>query len=162
MNEIVEKRKFWEINPDNCSLRWLALLKKKIFMDWFYYNLIILIKYCKILYKNLDKAVFEKKGILSENLKTLTSSSYPAVQCFLLNLHTRFLLTNAYKRGCGIFFILFRSWVICKNLKRPGFYKLVFYTFINNSRSKQNKKIPHNLLETLLSRKRVQNFSKNY
>ena len=86
--------------------------------------------------------VFEKPGILSENLKTLTSSNYPTVQYFLLKLRTRFLLTNVYKRVCGIFFISFRSWVICKNLKRPGFYTLVFYTFINNSRSKQNKKNP--------------------
>ena len=86
--------------------------------------------------------VFEKPGILSENLKTLTSSNYPTVQYFLLKLRTRFLLTNVYKKVCGIFFISFRSWVICKNLKRPGFCTLVFYTFINNSRSKQNKKNP--------------------
>ena len=37
--------------------------------------------------------VFEKSGILSENLKTLTSSNYPIVQCFLLELRRRFLLT---------------------------------------------------------------------
>ena len=30
--------------------------------------------------------VFEKTGILSKNLKTLTSSNYPTVQYFLLNL----------------------------------------------------------------------------
>ena len=49
-----------------------------------------------------SSGVFEKPGILSENLKTLTSSNYPAVQYFLLKLHTRFLLTNVYKRVCGI------------------------------------------------------------
>ena len=32
--------------------------------------------------------VFEKPGILSENLKTLTSSNYPTVQYFLLKLRT--------------------------------------------------------------------------
>ena len=53
--------------------------------------------------------VLEKPGILSENLKTLTSSSYPTAQYFLLKLHTRFLLTNVYKRVVGIFIILFRS-----------------------------------------------------
>ena len=79
--------------------------------------------------------VFEKPGILSENLKTLTSSNYLTVQYFLLKLRTRFLLTNVYKRVCGIF-------LICKNFKRSGFYTLVFYTFINNSISKQNKKNP--------------------
>ena len=37
--------------------------------------------------------VFEKAGILSENLKTLASSNYPTVQYFLVKLRTRFLLT---------------------------------------------------------------------
>ena len=37
--------------------------------------------------------VFGKPGILSENLKTLTSFSYPTVQYFLLKLLTFFLLT---------------------------------------------------------------------
>ena len=46
---------------------------------------------------------FEKPGILSENLKTLTSSNYPAVQYFLLKLGTRFLRTIVYKRVCGTF-----------------------------------------------------------
>ena len=49
-----------------------------------------------------QSSVFEKPGILSENLKTLTSSNYPTVQYFLLKLRTRFLLTNVYKRVCGI------------------------------------------------------------
>ena len=47
--------------------------------------------------------VSEKPGILSENLEILTSSNYPTVQYFLLKLRTGFLLTNAYKRVCGIF-----------------------------------------------------------
>ena len=50
--------------------------------------------------------VFEKPGIFSENLKTLTSSNYPAVQYFLLKLRARFLLTIVYKSVCGIFFYL--------------------------------------------------------
>ena len=50
-----------------------------------------------------NSIVYEKPGIFSENLKTLTSSNYPAVQYFLLKLRTRFLLTNVYKRVCEIF-----------------------------------------------------------
>ena len=42
--------------------------------------------------------VFEKPGLLSENLKTLMSSNYPKVQYFLLKLCTHFLFTNVYKR----------------------------------------------------------------
>ena len=86
--------------------------------------------------------VFEKPGILSENLKTLTSSNYPTVQHLMLKLCTRFLLTNAYNGVSGIFFFFFRSWVINKNVKRPDFCALGIYIFINNSRSKQNKKNP--------------------
>ena len=47
---------------------------------------------------------FEKPGIFSENLKTLASSDYPAVQYLLLKLHTHFLPTNVYKKVCGDFF----------------------------------------------------------
>ena len=53
--------------------------------------------------------VFEKPGILSENLKTLTNSNYPATQYFLLKIRTPVLLTNVYKRVGGMSFILFRS-----------------------------------------------------
>ena len=85
--------------------------------------------------------VFEKSGILSENLKTLTSSSHPTVQYFWLKLCISFLLTIVYKRYVG-FFNFIQILRICKNLKRPGFYTLVFYTFIKNSRSTQIKKNP--------------------
>ena len=88
--------------------------------------------------------VFEKPGILPEKLKTLTS----------------FLLINVYKSLFVVFFILLRSWVIYKNLKRPGFYILTESIFINNPRSKQNKKNPKHRKKTFLTRKRVQNFSK--
>ena len=53
--------------------------------------------------------VSKKPGIFPEDLKTLTSSNYPTVQCFLLKLRTHFLLTNFHKRVCGIFFISFRT-----------------------------------------------------
>ena len=56
--------------------------------------------------------VVEKPGILSENLKTLTSSNSPTVQYFLLKLRTRFLLANVYKRVFGILVDLI---FICKN-----------------------------------------------
>ena len=42
--------------------------------------------------------IFQKPGILSENLKTLTSSKYPTVQYILLKLRTPFQLTNVNKR----------------------------------------------------------------
>ena len=45
--------------------------------------------------------------------------------------------------GCsGLFLFSLDLELFEKNLKSPGFYKLVFYIFVNNSRSKQNKKNP--------------------
>ena len=50
----------------------------------------------------------------------------------MLEFCTRFLLNNAYKRVFGIFFTLFRSWVINKNLKNesvePGFFRFLKIT----------------------------------
>ena len=84
--------------------------------------------------------VFEKPGILSEKLKTFTSSNYNKLWQFLLKFCTRSLLTNVYKIIVWDFLILFRTWVICSNKKRSVFCTLTKTKFINNSRSKQNKK----------------------
>ena len=83
--------------------------------------------------------VFKKSRNLSEHLKTLTSSNYPSVQYLLLKLRIRFLLTNVYKRMCDFLKFYLHFELFAKVKKRPGFCTLVFYTFFNNSRSKQNK-----------------------
>ena len=41
--------------------------------------------------------IFEKPGILSENLKNLTSSNYPTVQYFMLNFAQIFYLPMSTK-----------------------------------------------------------------
>ena len=120
INHFVAYARFWiwpnVLDLPEYGLRWLAWLRKL-----FFYGLILLsfdntncVMQNTIQKFRQSSFVFEKPGILSENLKTLTISNYPTVQYFLLELRTRFLLTNDYKRICGIFFILFRSWVICK------------------------------------------------
>ena len=75
--------------------------------------------------------VFKKPAILSKNLKILMSFNYPTVQYFLLKLRTHFLLTNVCKRMYEIFFILFRSWAICKELKRSGIYTRWYLRFLH-------------------------------
>ena len=62
--------------------------------------------------------VFEKPGILSENLKTLTSSNSPTVQYFLLKLRTRFLLTHLYSQVNSFFFFFFFFDKVGKNLDK--------------------------------------------
>ena len=47
---------------------------------------------------------FEKPGILSENLRNLTSSNYLRFQYLLLKLHTRFLLTKILQKNVRDFF----------------------------------------------------------
>ena len=83
--------------------------------------------------------VFEKPGILSENLKTLTSSNYSTVQYFLLKLRAHFLLTNVYKSMYGILRHL-------QKLKRPGFYHSLFTILLITQDLNKIKKIPHSLL----------------
>ena len=51
-----------------------------------------------------------------------------------------YVFTNVCKKGFEIYFILFRSWIICKNKKSTGFYTFTKTSFITISRSKQNKK----------------------
>ena len=46
------------------------------------------------------------------------------------------------KECLGFFLFYLDIELLKKPVKRPGFYALIFYIFINNSRSKQNKKNP--------------------
>ena len=98
---------------------------------------------------------------MPENLKTLTSSNYPTVQYFLLKLRTRFLLTNVYKRVCGIFLFYLDLELFAKIKKDLVSTHSFFILLLITQDLNKIKKIPHTLLWTLLSRKRVQNFSKN-
>ena len=111
---------------------------KLFFMDWFCYNLIVLIKYCKIANKNLDKALLlsRNQALCLKIWKLWRAPTTLQFNIFLLKLRTRFLLTNVYKRVCGIFFILFRSWVINKSVKSECVETRSFLVVASNSRSK--------------------------
>ena len=97
--------------------------------------------------------VLQEPGILPEKLRTLTSSNYCSVGYFLLKFCTRFSLTTVYKKLFKIFF-LFCSYPQLspkskKDLVSTCSQNQVFHTFINNSRSKQNKKSPkHPFVDT--------------
>ena len=53
--------------------------------------------------------IFEKLGILSENLKTLTSSNYPNSSIFFAETSHTFPTYQCLQKGVWDFFILFRS-----------------------------------------------------
>ena len=102
--------------------------------------------------------VFEKPGILFENLKTQASSNYPTVQYFLLKLCTRLLLTNVYKRVRRIFLVCLVIESFAK-IKNTWFLHTHFFNiFINNSRSKQNKKNLEHSLVDIIKQKRYAQF----
>ena len=91
--------------------------------------------------------VFEKPGILSENLKNLTSSNYPAVQYFLLKLRTRFVFSNVYKRVCGIFFLFHLDLELFAKIQKDLISIQSFFTFLLITKDLNKiKKIPHTLL----------------
>ena len=54
-------------------------------------------------------------------------------------------ITNVYKKVSGSFLFFLDLELFAKIKKTYGFYALAFYIFINNSRSKQNKKKSYTL-----------------
>ena len=83
--------------------------------------------------------VFEKPGLLSEKLKTLTSSNYHTVQYFCWNFtHLSYLPMST--KTCSRFFILFRSCVIWKNqTDLVSAHSLFTFLLINQDLSKIKK-----------------------
>ena len=118
------------------------------FMDWFFYNVVIIIKQCKITYKNVYKALLFSRNVVFR-LKN-SSSNYHRLKYFLLKFCTLFLLTNAYKSVFEISLILFKSWVICQNKKidvvsthsqKPG---LLITQYLSISKQNKKKNPEHN------------------
>ena len=90
--------------------------------------------------------VFEKPGISSGKLKTLTSSNCPTVQNFSLKLSTRFLLTNVYRSVCGIFLFCLDLEFFEKILKAWFLHTLAFTFVLITQDLNKIKKIPNKLL----------------
>ena len=78
---------------------------KLAFKDWLFYNLIILIKLCKIWYLNLVKTLLFPRNqvIFLKNWKLWRAPTTIEV-FFFLKFCASFLLNNVYKRVFGIFF----------------------------------------------------------
>ena len=89
--------------------------------------------------------VFEKPGILSENLKTLTSSNYPTVQYFLLKLRMRFLLASVYKRVYVIFLLCLDLELLAKIKKDQVSIHLFFTVLLITQYLSKIKKISNTL-----------------
>ena len=134
-------------------------------MDWFYYHLIILIKLCKIPYKNLDKVLlFWRNQVFCMkiwNLWRAPTTLQFNIFCWnfgyisYLPMSTKGLVElSLFCLGLELYAKIKKTW--CVHTR--------FLHVINNSRFNKIKKIPNTLFSILLSRsrKRVQNFSKKY
>ena len=88
--------------------------------------------------------VFEKPGILSKKLTTLTNANYYRVQFFFffffLKFGTRFLLNNVWKGVFGIFLFCLDLELFAKIEKDLDSTNSQSFFFFDNSRSKQNEK----------------------
>ena len=115
---------------------------KLAFMEWFLYNLVILIKLYKIRYLSLDKVLLfpRNQAICVKNWKLWRVPAATKFNIFCWNFCTPFLLNSVFKRVVGIFLIFFRSWVINKSVKNECVETRSFFIFSNNPRSKQKKK----------------------
>ena len=112
------------------------------FMEWFFYNLIIRIKLYKIRYlTNLaDKALlFPRNQAICLKIENFNELQLSQSLIFLLQFCTRFLLNNVYKRMFEIFLILFRSWVINKNIKSEFIETRSFLIFATQDLNKIKK-----------------------
>ena len=90
--------------------------------------------------------VFEKPGILSENLKTLTSSNYPTVQYFCWNFAHVFYLPLS-KKGCVGFFLFYLDLELFAKIKKDLVSTHSFFTLLLITQDLNKiKKIPHTLL----------------
>ena len=76
-----------------------------------------------------SSTVFEKPGILPENLKTLTSSNYPTVQYFLLKLCT-FSTYQYLQKSVWDFFVLFIDLELFAKIKKDLVSKHSFFALL--------------------------------
>ena len=84
--------------------------------------------------------VFKKPVFGLKIWKLWRAPTTPQFNIFCWNFAQVPYLPISTKVCVGIFLFCLDIKLFAEIKKRPGFYTLVFYTFINNSRSKQNKK----------------------
>ena len=124
-------------------LKVVRLFKLKLaFMVQFFYNLVILIKLYKMRYLDLDKTLLfpRDQAIGLENWKFWRARTAKKFGIFWWNFAHVSYLTMSIKECPGFCCVLFRSWVINKNVKNECVETMSFLISANNSRSKENKK----------------------
>ena len=114
---------------------------KLAFIERFFYNLVILIKLCKVRYLHLHKApLFPRNQVIClKNWKLWQAPTTIKFNILCWNFAHVSYLTMSTKRYSGFFLFINR------NVKKECVETRYFVIFANNWRSKQNKKIPNTL-----------------
>ena len=96
----------------------------------------------KICYVSLDKALLfpKNQAMCLKNWKLWRAPTTTEFYIFYWNFAHVSYLTVSTNACSGFFFILFRSWVVNKNVKDECVETKPFLIFASNSRSEQNKK----------------------
>ena len=110
-------------------------------------------------YKNLGKAqLFLRNQVICLKIwKFWWAPTFLWFNIFYWNFAHVFYLPLS-KKGCVGLFLFYLDLELFAKIKRPGFYTLIFYTFINNSRSKQNIKNPTHPFVDINKEKRCAKF----
>ena len=109
-------------------------------MEWFFNLDIIVIKLYKIWYLNLDKALLfpRNQAICLKNWKLWRAPTTTKFDIFCWNFTLVSYITMSTKGFSGfLLLLLFRSWVVNKNVKNECVETSSFLIFANSARSKQ-------------------------
>ena len=122
------------ISSQTIKVAWVVKLKLAS-MEWLFNNLVILIKLCKIQYLNLDKVLIfpRNQAICLKNWKLWRAATTTKFNICCWNFADVSYLAMSTGGCSGFFFILFRSWVINKNVKNECAETRSILIFANNS-----------------------------
>ena len=126
------------------TLRWLAWLIENCFlMDWFYYNLIILIVQCKMPYRNLGKALlFSRNQVLCLKIWKLWRVPYSSI--FFVETSLTFSTYQCLQKRLRDFFYFSIDLELFAKIRKTGFLHTCFFTFLLITQDLN--KIPNTLL----------------
>ena len=98
-------------------------------MDWFYYNLIILITECKIPHKNLDKALFSRNQVFClKSWKIWRAQTILKFNNFCRNFSRVFYLPMSTEGHVG--FLLYLDLELFANIKKYLISTHSFFTLL--------------------------------
>ena len=120
---------------------------KLFFMDWIYYNLIILIMWCKIPYKNLDKALlFSRSKVFCLKIWKLWRAPTTYSSIFFAETWHTFSTCQCLQKAVG-FFLFYLDLELFEKVKKDPVSTCSFFTLLLITQNLNKiRKISHTVL----------------